>query len=285
MQIYNPHTGQHETPTHFRSCAAFTIDPIPLAEVLKDHPEAEYSPVYSTGETSEVHYTVSAISMLLNPSTGKQDPPTHYLAYEAETTSWSAPIAARHAAELPADTVLTPVLTGRGYGEPTTAGALAAWLNKRTKFPTTPHTENTRYHIYDTATDTWSKHAYPLDEIMSQPDTSASTSLRPLDSEQIITLAQARKMTKEQPAEEPARPTSRIHQSEEKEAQEINRLETLPSEVRAVEYLLQHTELKGAISEAKRLFDKSASFIELALYLNIAAIIILLFVLVITLGK
>ena len=235
MQIYNPHTGQHETPTHFRSCAAFTIDPIPLAEVLKDHPEAEYSPVYSTGETSEVHYTVSAISMLLNPSTGKQDPPTHYLAYEAETTSWSAPIAARHAAELPADTVLTPVLTGRGYGEPTTAGALAEQMRSKPEPPEKPA-------------------AKTIGETFN-----ASTS--------------------------EASPQTREQRSTEPDKNENERLTLLPSEVRAVEYLLQHTELKGAISEAKRLFDKSASFIELALYLNIAAIIILLFVLVITLGK
>lgn len=248
MQIYNPHTGQHETPTHFRSCAAFTIDPIPLAEVLKDHPEAEYSPVYSTGETSEVHYTVSAISMrytngtpkqgtahCLNPATGKWELPTHYLAYEAETNSWSAPIAARHAAELPADTVLTPVLTGRGYGEPTTAGALAEQMRSKPKPPEAPS-------------------AKTIGETFN-----ASTS--------------------------EASPQTREQRSTEPDKNENERLALLPSEVRAVEYLLQHTELKGAISEAKRLFDKSASFIELALYLNIAAIIILLFVLVITLGK
>ena len=68
-----------------------------------------------------MHYTngtpKQGTAHCLNPATGKWELPTHYLAYETETTSWSAPIAARHAAELPADTILTPILSGRSYGE------------------------------------------------------------------------------------------------------------------------------------------------------------------------
>lgn len=94
----------------------------------------------------------------LNPATGKWELPTHYLAYETETTSWSAPIAARHAAELPADTILTPILTGREYGEQTTAGALAAWLSRKPEIQEKP-TKKGLMDILNT----------PIGEILSNP--------------------------------------------------------------------------------------------------------------------
>lgn len=64
----------------------------------------------------------------LNPATGKWELPTHYLAYNETTATWSEPIRAEDAATLTAETILTPILSGRGYGEQTTAGALAQWL-------------------------------------------------------------------------------------------------------------------------------------------------------------
>ena len=223
----------------------------------------------------------------LNPATGKWELPTHYLAYEAETTSWSAPIAARHAAELPADTILTPILSGRGYGEQTTAGALAAWLSNKPEKPSPISiTADTTYYLHDAASDTWSATTYTLGELMRLPDTSASTLIRPAGSEATITLAQARQHWKAESKEETSTgktPTAR--QSAEQRQKETDRLNQLPSEIRAADYILRHTQLADTIAAAKEFFQKAAAFITFVLILNIAAIIILLIAFMVSASK
>ena len=264
-----------------------------------------------------MHYTngtpKQGTAHCLNPATGKWELPTHYLAYEAETSSWSDPIAARHAAELPADTILTPILTGRGYGEQTTAGALAAWLSRKTEIPETPArktlgdilntpigelihgteepspisiTADPTYHLHDAATDTWSATTYTLGELMRLPDTSASTLIRPAGSEKTITLAQARQYWKAASKEETSTgKTPTAQQSTRQSQKETDHLNQLPSEIRAADYLLRHTQLADTIAAAKEFFQKAAAFITFVLILNIAAIIILLIAFMVSASK
>lgn len=276
-----------------------------------------------------MHYTngtpKQGTAHCLNPATGKWELPTHYLAYEAETSSWSDPIAARHAAELPADTILTPILTGRGYGEQTTAGALAAWLSSKPEIqekPTKkglmdilntpigeilsnprPHpigelihgteepspisiTADTVYYLHDAATDTWSATIYTLSELMRLPDTSASTLIRPAGSEKTITLAQARQYWKAASKEETSTVKTPTAQQSAKQSQnETDHLNQLPSEIRAADYLLRHTQLADTIAAAKEFFQKAAAFITFVLILNIAAIIILLIAFMVSASK
>ena len=86
-----------------------------------------------------MHYTngtpKQGTAHCLNPATGKWELPTHYLAYNETTATWSEPIRAEAASTLAAETILIPVLTGREYGEQTTAGSLAAWLSRKTEIP------------------------------------------------------------------------------------------------------------------------------------------------------
>ena len=276
-----------------------------------------------------MHYTngtpKQGTAHCLNPATGKWELPTHYLAYNETTATWSQPIRAEAASTLAAETILIPVLTGREYGEQTTAGSLAAWLSRKTEIPETPArktlgdilntpigeilsnprphpigelihgteepspisiTADTTYYLHDAATDTWSAAIYTLSELMRLPDTSASTLIRPTGSEKTITLAQVRQHWKADGMEETSTgktPTAR--QSVEQRQKETDRLNQLPSEIRAADYLLRHTQLADTIAAAKEFFQKAAAFITFVLILNIAAIIILLIAFMVSASK
>lgn len=223
----------------------------------------------------------------LNPDTGKWELPTHYIAYDAETSSWGAPISAAAAAEQPADTILTPILTGKQYGEQTTAGVLAAWLNNKPENPSPISiTADTTYHFHDAASDTWSATTYTLGELMRLPDTSASTLIRPAGSETAITLAQARQYWKAAGKEETSTGKTPTEQQSARQSQnETDHLNQLPSEIRAADYLLRHTQLADTIAAAKEFFQKAAAFITFVLILNIAAIIILLIAFMVSASK
>ena len=261
----------------------------------------------------------------LNPATGKWELPTHYLAYNETTATWSEPIRAEAASTLAAETILIPVLTGREYGEQTTAGALAAWLSRKTEIPETPArktlgdilntpigeilsnprphpigelihgteepspisiTADTTYYLHDAATDTWSAAIYTLSELMRLPDTSASTLIRPAGSEATITLAQARQHWKADGMEETSTgKTPTAQQSARQSQKETDHLNQLPSEIRAADYLLRHTQLADTIAAAKDFFQKAAAFITFVLILNIAAIIILLIAFMVSASK
>ena len=261
----------------------------------------------------------------LNPATGKWELPTHYLAYNETTATWSEPIRAEAASTLTADTILIPVLTGREYGEQTTAGALAAWLSRKPEIPETPArktlgdilntpigemlsnprphpigeliheteepspisiTADTTYYLHDAATDTWSATTYTLSELMRLSDTSASTLIRPAGSETAITLAQARQHWKTESMEETSTgKTPTAQQSTRQSQKETDHLNQLPSEIRAADYLLRHTQLADTIAAAKEFFQKAAAFITFVLILNIAAIIILLIAFMVSASK
>lgn len=238
-----------------------------------------------------MHYTngtpKQGTAHCLNPATGKWELPTHYLAYNETTATWSEPIRAEAASTLAAETILIPVLTGREYGEQTTAGALAAWLNNKPENPSLISiTADTTYHLHDAASDTWSATTYTLSELMRLPDTSASTLIRPAGSEKTITLAQARQHWKAESKEETSTgKTPTAHQSARQSQKETDHLNQLPSEIRAADYLLRHTQLADTIAAAKEFFQKAAAFITFVLILNIAAIIILLIAFMVSASK
>ena len=116
---------------------------------------------------------------------------------------------------------------------------------------------------------------------MRLPDTSASTLIRPAGSEKTITLAQARQYRKAASKEE----TPTAQQSARQSQNETDHLNQLPSEIRAADYLLRHTQLADTIAAAKEFFQKAAAFITFVLILNIAAIIILLIAFMVSASK